>query len=530
MGFTVKRLLEIAAAEIGYKEKETNSQLDDKTANAGDDNYTKYARDLAAAGYYQASKQGYAWCDMFVDWCFLQLCGGDKAKAEDMICQTGLYGAGCSWSAKYYKQQDRFFTSDPQPGDQIFFNSYAHTGIVEKIEGGKVHTIEGNTSNMVARRTYTLGSSSIDGYGRPKYDAEDTADTPAPESTTENDLPEIHKGDIVSIKENSLYYTSGKEIPDWVIAKQWIVMEEPRGDRVVIDASTDGKNHICSAVNAKDLTVITSAKGDAPEESVVILPGTATTGTDEDVAAILDELLEMGMTLAGACGVLASIKHESGFCSNNLENRGNTELSMTDAEYTAAVDSGKYTNFGDDRCGYGLFQHTYPTRKAAMLTFFQTAQKSISDWKTQIAFMKKELTEGYKSVLAVLTSTTSAKEASDIFTEKYEAPANTEDAKEKRGKTAEAFYAKFAPAETPEQADTSSLTVNLPVLRKGDKGDTVKAMQALLIGYGYNCGSTGVDGSFGANTENALECYQEDNDLTVDAVCGPKTWGSLLGL
>ena len=73
MGYTVSKLLAIAAAEIGYKEKETNAQLDDKTANAGDNNWTKYARDLQKAGYYQAGKNGYAWCVMFVDWCFLQI-------------------------------------------------------------------------------------------------------------------------------------------------------------------------------------------------------------------------------------------------------------------------------------------------------------------------------------------------------------------------------------------------------------------------------------------------------------------------
>lgn len=173
---TSKELLKIAAAEIGYKEKQSNSDLDDPGANAGDANYTKYARDLHAAGYYQASKQGYAWCDMFVDWCFLQLCGS-KEKAEDMICQTGLYGAGCEWSARYYREQGRFFTSDPKPGDQIFFNNYAHTGIVEKINGITITTIEGNTSNQVARRTYAIGSSSIDGYGRPKYDVENSVES-----------------------------------------------------------------------------------------------------------------------------------------------------------------------------------------------------------------------------------------------------------------------------------------------------------------------------------------------------------------
>ena len=175
MSYTAKRLLEIAAAEIGYKEKETNSQLDNPTANAGDDNYTKYARDLHAAGYYQASKQGFAWCDMFVDWCFLQLCGGNPDVAQKIICQSGPYGAGCKFSAQYYQNAGRYYEDDPQPGDQIFFNDFAHTGIVEKVVGNVVHTIEGNTSNQVARRTYTLGSKTIDGYGRPRFDAEEAA-------------------------------------------------------------------------------------------------------------------------------------------------------------------------------------------------------------------------------------------------------------------------------------------------------------------------------------------------------------------
>ena len=170
MSRTATALLAIAAKEIGYKEKESNSQLDTPGANAGDENYTKYARDLHKAGYYQANKQGAEWCDMFVDWCFLQLCGS-RAEAEKMICQTGLYGAGCSWSARYYKQQGRFF-ENPKPGDQIFFRNFGHTGLVEKISGSVITTIEGNTSNQVARRTYKLGSGSIDGYGRPFYDVE----------------------------------------------------------------------------------------------------------------------------------------------------------------------------------------------------------------------------------------------------------------------------------------------------------------------------------------------------------------------
>ena len=51
-------IVAIALAEVGYHEKETNASLD--TANSGGNNWTKYARDLAAAGYYNGNKNGYA--------------------------------------------------------------------------------------------------------------------------------------------------------------------------------------------------------------------------------------------------------------------------------------------------------------------------------------------------------------------------------------------------------------------------------------------------------------------------------------
>lgn len=72
--------------------------------------------------------------------------------------------------------------------------------------------------------------------------------------------------------------------------------------------------------------------------------------------------------------------------------------------------------------------------------------------------------------------------------------------------------------------------VNVKVLKKGAKGDSVKALQALLIGYGYSCGSAGIDGSFGNNTDTAVRKYQQANKLTVDGSVGPATWSKLLGV
>ena len=171
---TAERLLAIAAAEIGYKEKASNASLDDKTANAGGNNWTKYARDLYAAGYYNGNKNGFAWCDVFVDWCFYQLAGCDAKKAQEVECQTGPLGAGCKYSLEYYQKQGRFFTTNPQPGDQIFFKSdgsISHTGIVESVNGSTIVTIEGNASNQVKRINRKMNDGYTYGFGRPKFDS-----------------------------------------------------------------------------------------------------------------------------------------------------------------------------------------------------------------------------------------------------------------------------------------------------------------------------------------------------------------------
>lgn len=169
----VENVLNVARGELGYHEKASNASLDDKTANSGSGNYTKYARDLDAIGnFYNGAKQSYAYCDVFVDWCFVKTFGVDLGRR--MICQPmQSAGAGCLYSAQYYKNEGRWVTY-PQPGDQIFFSyapgEYSHTGIVESVSNGMVNTIEGNTSDMVARRSYPLASSSIVGYGRPNWD------------------------------------------------------------------------------------------------------------------------------------------------------------------------------------------------------------------------------------------------------------------------------------------------------------------------------------------------------------------------
>ena len=154
----VKKVLDIARAEIGYHEQ--------------GDNITKYAAEMDRTNWYNGPKNGFPYCDVFYDWLFYKAFGDPLGR--EMICQpAGSAGAGCLYSAQYYKNAGRWFTT-PQPGDQIFFSyspgEYSHTGIVESVSGGQVVTIEGNTSDQVARRSYTLGDSRIVGYGRPRWE------------------------------------------------------------------------------------------------------------------------------------------------------------------------------------------------------------------------------------------------------------------------------------------------------------------------------------------------------------------------
>jgi len=101
-----------------------------------------------------------------------------KDLAAKMI---GGFDAYTPYSTDKYKRIDRWF-SKPEVGDQIFFKNEKriyHTGWVEKVEGGRVYTIEGNTSNgaeivpnggAVCRKSYPLNHSGIAGYGRPRWE------------------------------------------------------------------------------------------------------------------------------------------------------------------------------------------------------------------------------------------------------------------------------------------------------------------------------------------------------------------------
>lgn len=78
---------------------------------------------------------------------------------------------------------------------------------------------------------------------------------------------------------------------------------------------------------------------------------------------------------------------------------------------------------------------------------------------------------------------------------------------------------------------SASGTVNVRnYLQKGDSGDAVKEMQKMLISCGFSCGSSGVDGSFGGDTENALLAFQAFYGLEQDGKYGPVSKAKLVSV
>ncbi len=224
----------------------------------------------------------------------------------------------------------------------------------------------------------------------------------------------------------------------------------------------------------------------------------------------------------GAAGLMGNLYAESGLIANNLQNSYQKKLCHTDQSYTVAVDKGTYANFEKDCAGYGLAQWTYWSRKRDLLNYARRTARSIGDETMQLEYLMIELEKSFPKVLAVLKTAKSVKEASDIVLTQFERPANmTEANKKRRAEIGQRFYDTYA-------TKYKMVKVELPVLKKGSKGEAVKALQILLIGRDCSCGPSGADGSFGAATEKAVKAYQRANGLPVSGCAYLETWNELL--
>lgn len=240
MANTVDKVLKVAEAEVDYLEKKSDSQLDSKTANAGFNNYTKYGKEMHQI-YPAVMDYPAPWCDAFVDWCFQKAYG--VANAKGLLC--GNFDDYTVASKQLYVNKQAYYKSNPQIGDQIFFRNstgVCHTGLVYKVDSKRVYTIEGNTSSVagvvpngggVFKKSYELGSSNIDGYGRPKYDVIKADATPKKEvadktkkATTKTTAKKSYNGSFPNMPSRG-YFTKNDKGNGVVAIQKFLLWYDP---------------------------------------------------------------------------------------------------------------------------------------------------------------------------------------------------------------------------------------------------------------------------------------------------------------
>ena len=264
-------------------------------------------------------------------------------------------------------------------------------------------------------------------------------------------------------------------------------------------------------------------------------------------STIWTRLKQKGFTDEACAAIMGNMQQESAFRSNNVEDR---LKSITDEQYTAAVDNGSYSreDFMRDNgnaYGYGLCQWTYPTRKAGLYDFAKARGVSIGDEQMQIDWLWEELHQSeFLSVYRTLASSSATIEAmTQSFMVTFENPTDkSASAIDYRISLARAIYQELAGTlpeitagentstrggEVQPQEDTPTTPFWPPrMLCRGMVGADITVLQALLAAHGYNPG--GIDGEFGTTTNNALIAYQAENGLAADGIAGNLTWTALL--
>ncbi len=153
-----------ALSQVGYHEGSSTKQLGGNGTGSG--NYTEYNLAFGKIG----GSYAYAWCAAFVSWCLVQ--SGAEKSAGGLFASCTLWVDELREIGQYRTRSSGY---EPKAGDIIFFRSAGttrasdHVGLVRYVKGGRVYTVEGNSSDRVSLRNYALGDTYIVGYGLPKY-------------------------------------------------------------------------------------------------------------------------------------------------------------------------------------------------------------------------------------------------------------------------------------------------------------------------------------------------------------------------
>ena len=204
-----------------YLEKKSNAYLDDFTKNAGDKNYTKFARDVN--NWNQPGCQGQPWCAVYQFWKLVKVFGLTKAL---QIMGGGFYN--CQSVTRHAKQKGTWHNT-PKEGALIIFRNGSHIGSVNSFDTTYVYTNEGNTSSVPGvvanggacrNKKYKLTDSAIDGYVWIDYGT--TADQKSTETAVQlNKTPKwVGKVTTAELNVRSWPGTENPKIKKWPLLKK----------------------------------------------------------------------------------------------------------------------------------------------------------------------------------------------------------------------------------------------------------------------------------------------------------------------
>ena len=398
----VEKVLEVAAAEVGYLEKSKTAYaknpnvIYEKTAGAGSDNITKYNYEMHKL-YPKTMDFPAPWCDAYCDWCFQKAYGVSNAKKI-----LGGFDDYTVNSAKLYEAKGAL-DSIPSKGAQVFFTKNGkpsgcyHTGLVYAVDGQYFYTFEGNTSSSnavvanggaVAKKKYSR--STYKGkvlFGHPKYDKKyDTVDE---------------------------------------VARAVLRGEYGNGAERRAKLTDEGWNYSIVQARVAELMKANAKK------------------IDDVPKYVWDYLIKRIKNPYGVAGIMGNIQDESAFNPKNIQNSYEKKLGMNDETYTKCVDNGTYKHFCDDLAGYGLCQWTSQGRKT--LLYNSRNGRSIGDIDLQLEVLWKELQTSYKGVLNGLLVADNVREASDLVLKKFERPKDQgENTQIRRANYGKRFYDKYS--------------------------------------------------------------------------------------
>jgi LysM repeat protein len=161
----------------------------------------------------------------------------------------------------------------------------------------------------------------------------------------------------------------------------------------------------------------------------------------ENEKIVWDYLKKEGLTDAGAAGLMGNLQAESNIQSVIYENVFKPTIGLTDQEYVDQVNDGTYTNFVNDKVGFGLAQWTFYTRKQALLDM---CKGKIGDLKCQLKYLMHEFNTDFKGILATLKTSTDVYACAIKVMVDFENPADQSESKKNfRYQLSKKYYEQF---------------------------------------------------------------------------------------